>query len=284
MLPTGKTAFAHARGKRPALLSGFTLIELLVVIAIIAILAAILLPVLAKAQQRGERAYCINNMRQLAIAWVMYADDNNGTITVNGDTSDQTLNFWVKGIMRWDNILAPNLDNTNVANLYNSELGPYCGHAIGIYKCPGDKKNGARGPRVRSVSMNAFMHGMTTTVTNLMTGYIVYNKLSGMIAPGPSDLWVFCDEQGDSINDGFLIFDMPDGAGASPKWYDRPAAYHGGTGAFSFADGHAESRTWRDPVLTPDPVTGVNGSGSLPGLPAAGDAGWMFAHTTTASH
>src|SRR5580698_10063725 len=101
MLPTGKTAFAHARGKRPAPPSGFTLIELLVVIAIIAIIAAILLPVLAKAQQRGERAYCLNNMRQLAMAWIMYADDNNGTITVNGDTSDQTLNSWVKGVMSW---------------------------------------------------------------------------------------------------------------------------------------------------------------------------------------
>src|ERR1700722_2509172 len=82
--------------------SAFTLIELLVVIAIIAILAAILLPVLAKAQQRADRAYCANNMRQPAIAWIMYSEDNNGTITFNGDTSDQTFNSWVKGIMKWD--------------------------------------------------------------------------------------------------------------------------------------------------------------------------------------
>ncbi|HXB59301.1 MAG TPA: prepilin-type N-terminal cleavage/methylation domain-containing protein [Candidatus Acidoferrales bacterium] len=284
MLQFGKTALTRrAQGKKSAPPSGFTLIELLVVIAIIAILAAILLPVLAKAQQRGERAYCLNNMRQLALGWIMYADDNNGTITVNGSTSDQTLQSWVKGIMSWDSKLAPNSDNYNTTNLYDSELGPYCGHSTGIYKCPGDKMNAAKGPRVRSVSMNAFMHGSTTTVTNLMQGFIVYNKLSGMVAPGPSDLWVFCDEQGDSINDGFLIFDMPD-ALTKPEWYDRPAAYHGGTGAFSFADGHAESKKWRDPALTPDPVLGVNGAGPIAGSLAAGDSSWMYAHTSIPVH
>ncbi|HSY44312.1 MAG TPA: prepilin-type N-terminal cleavage/methylation domain-containing protein [Candidatus Acidoferrum sp.] len=266
---------------------GFTLIELLVVIAIIAILAAILLPVLAKAQQRGERAYCLNNQRQLSLGWIMYADDNNGTMPVNGDTSDQTINSWVKGIMSWD--LPPsasNPDNYSTTNLYNSQLGPYCGHAVGIYKCPGDKKNAAKGPRVRSVSMNAYMHGFTTqgTVTNLMTGYVNYSKISAMISPGPSDLWVFLDEQGDSINDGFFLFDMVDAAGSSPKWSDRPASYHGGTGAFAFADGHAESRYWHDPALNPDPVIGVNGGGPFAGSTTAGDIGWMYQHTSTPSH
>jgi prepilin-type processing-associated H-X9-DG protein len=185
--------------------------------------------------------------------------------------------------MSWDTKFTPNADNYNTTNLYDSQLGPYCGHSIGIYKCPGDKKPATKGARVRSVSMNAFMHGMTTSVTNLMTGYVNYSKLSGMIAPSPSDLWVFCDEQGDSINDGFLVFDMAD-AKSGPLWYDRPAAYHGGTGAFSFADGHADSRKWRDPVLTPDLVTGINLSGSTAGTPAAGDIGWMYQHTSTPSH
>jgi prepilin-type N-terminal cleavage/methylation domain-containing protein/prepilin-type processing-associated H-X9-DG protein len=286
MLQTGKTVLtARASRGNSTRSSGFTLIELLVVIAIIAILAAILLPVLAKAQQRGERAYCLNNLRQLAIGWVMYADDNNGTIPVNGDTSDQTIYSWVKGIMSWDSILAPNLDNYDTTNLSTSLLGPYCSHAVGIFKCPGDKVPAAKGPRVRSVSMNAYMNGVSTqtTVTGVMTGYTVYNKLAGMVAPGPSDLWVFCDEQGDSINDGFFLFDMVDALGSSPLWKDRPAAYHGGTGAFSFADGHADSRFWRDPAITPDLVT-KSGSMTYPGTPSAGDIGWMYQHTSTLVH
>jgi prepilin-type N-terminal cleavage/methylation domain-containing protein/prepilin-type processing-associated H-X9-DG protein len=268
--------------------AGFTLIELLIVIAIIAILAAMLLPVLAKARQRADRAYCANNMRQLAIAWIMYGDDNNANLPPNDDQFVQSINSWVKGVMKWDFPPAvSNPDNYNQTNLYSAMLGPYCGHAIGIYKCPGDTVPGAKGPRVRSVSMNAFMNGQygssgDTTPPLAMANYKVYTKITGMISPGPSDLWVFLDEQGDSINDGFFLFDMADSANpGSGHWYDRPAAYHGGTGAFAFADGHAENRKWRDGYISPDPVT-RNNSAPSPNTPtvSAGDFQWMAMHTS----
>src|SRR5215469_16385544 len=122
MMQAGNISLAsRTTARSPSRKSAFTLIELLVVIAIIAILAAILLPVLQKAQQRADRAYCMNNMRQLSVAWIMCSDDNgaislNGdtsiqnsagqlshsSIPVNGDTSVQNLNTWVKGIMKWD--------------------------------------------------------------------------------------------------------------------------------------------------------------------------------------
>jgi prepilin-type N-terminal cleavage/methylation domain-containing protein/prepilin-type processing-associated H-X9-DG protein len=260
--------------------SGFTLIELLIVIAIIAILAAMLLPVLAKAQQRADRAYCMNNMRQLAIAWIMYADDNNANLAPNYDQSTQTINGWVKGIMKWDfPPLASNPDNYNATNLYSSALGPYSSHAIGIYKCPGDRKLAAKGARVRSVSMNAYVNGQSTDPNMLANGfstYVVYNKITSMIRPGPSDLWVFLDEEGDSINDGFFFVAM----GQTTSWYDRPANYHGGTGAFSFADGHAESKTWRDPLIANEPVIGVNPSGFIAYPATGGDLQWVQMHTT----
>jgi prepilin-type N-terminal cleavage/methylation domain-containing protein/prepilin-type processing-associated H-X9-DG protein len=267
--------------------SAFTLIELLVVIAIIAILAAVLLPVLAKAQQRAQRTYCLNNLRQLGLAWVMYCDDNSNNLPPNGNTSVQSTNTWVEGIMKWD--FPPNQTNAanySIANLYNSLLGPYASHQVGIYKCPGDTIPGAKGPRVRSVSMNAFMNGKynassDANVVSAVNGYVIYNKLTGMIAPGPSDLWVFLDEQGDSINDGFFLVDMAASTGTNPDWPDRPAAYHGGTGAFAFADGHAEGRRWRDPALTPDPV--VKPPTAPPPAAAtasAGDIGWVTRHTT----
>ena len=284
------SAVGASRLKR-ARRSAFTLIELLVVIAIIAILAAILLPVLSKARQRGERAYCLNNMRQLALAWIMYTDDNNNVLVYNYDSgtaeSTQALQGWVKGIMKWD--FPPNaawLDNYNITNLYDSVLGPYCGRSVGIYKCPGDIKKAAKGPRVRSCSMNAYMNGQSTdpNITgNGFSTYVVYNKLTAMIGPGPSDLWVFLDEQGDSINDGFFFIAM----GQTTSWYDLPANYHGGTGAFAFADGHSESRKWHDPVVADSIVTGVSYSGFTPHndnptslTAAAGDLGWIQSHTS----
>lgn len=261
----------------------FTLIELLVVIAIIAILAAMLLPALAKAKQRAERIQCVSNLRQLGIAWIMYAGDNQDGLPPNNDQSTQSINSWVKGIMKWDFPPSPSWsDNYNITNLTQSLLGPYCSHATGIYKCPGDKKDAAKGPRVRSYSMNAFMGGQSTDGNvngNGFSTYKIFKKLSGIHAPSPSDAWVFLDENGDSINDGFFFVAM----GQSSSWYDLPANYHGGTGAFSFADGHAESHIWHDPTVANAKVTGKSHTGftAYSADSNAGDLAWLQSHTTS---
>jgi prepilin-type N-terminal cleavage/methylation domain-containing protein len=171
-------AAGHGLGsrRRPAgATRGFTLIELLIVIAIIAILAALLLPALARAKQRAERAECLNNLRQLQLAWIMYADDNSDQLPPNYDQSTQTIKSWVKGIMKWDFPPLPsNPDNYNTTNLTESALAPYSSHSTGIYKCPGDKKDGAKGPRVRSVSMNAYMGGVSTDPNITGNGFSTY--------------------------------------------------------------------------------------------------------------
>ena len=272
------------RGEAASAPAAFTLIELLVVIAIIAILAAVLLPVLARAQLRAERAYCLNNLHQLGYAWIMYSEDNANTLIPNYDSSVQetstALQGWVKGVMKWD--FPPSgswPDNYNTTNLYDSVLGPYCGHAIGIYKCPGDRQPAAKGARVRSVSLNAYMNGQSTDpniVNNGFSTYVVYKKLTAMIGPGPSDLWVFLDEQGDSINDGFFFVAM----GQTTSWYDWPANYHGGTGAFAFADGHAESRVWHDPLIANSVITRQSHSGFTPYAATGADLPWVQLHTS----
>ncbi len=101
---------------------GFTLIELLVVIAIIAILAAMLLPVLAHAKMQSQGSKCMSNQRQLVYAWKMYVDDNRGRFPLNADESSQATNGWCDGVLSW---AANNTDNTNVVLMQNGLVGPY---------------------------------------------------------------------------------------------------------------------------------------------------------------
>jgi prepilin-type N-terminal cleavage/methylation domain-containing protein/prepilin-type processing-associated H-X9-DG protein len=269
---------------------GFTLIELLVVIAIIAILAGMLLPALAKAKQKAHGIMCMNNNKQLMLAWRLYVDDNNDRLPyayVDDNPANPNYPFaWVHGILSYGAGNTANWDPTNT--IMAGAIWPYTGNALAIYKCPADvvRVRPPAGPfanqtiqRLRSMSMNSWM-GMNQGQHTWFGGpeFRAYLKASDLVDPGPTMTWVLIDEHPDSINDGFFVIDMrgyPDLGQA--KLPDFPASYHNGAGGLSFADGHAEIRKWVDGRTTPPvrqaTVQTVDQAGSR-------DVLWLWERTT----
>jgi len=248
--------------------SGFTLIELLVVIAIIAILAAMLLPALARAKDKATRIQCMNNHRSLMLAWRMYVDDNQDVLPYASETAPGagTVGAWAQGKMDFDPANRYNWDADYA--LKTSPLWAYA-KAAAIWKCPADKSfvtvNGVQKPRVRTMSMNYWLgaaggkHYTGLPASEPVTKWTLYKKFTELAAnPGAASIFVFLDMRTDSVdagNFGVCMDGYPSNPGAYRFW-DLPGVQHGKGCSFSFADGHTELKKWKDARTAPETLVG----------------------------
>jgi len=249
----------------------FTLIELLVVIAIIAILAAMLFPVLSRSKQKAQGTLCLNNGKQMMTAIFLYTGENEELFPPNPDDGNIVPGYnWCGGKA---GIGGPQeFDDDVLKDPNRSLLFPYLKGDVSVFHCPSDKRwgsfNGHEVPAARTFSMNQAVGTIDPTFDQYRTGHsgvpnlpvngpwlnnqynhranapwCTYGKLSSVTQPGPAMLWVLLDEDANGLNDAAFGFGME-----QPIWVDAPGTYHDGGCGFAFADGHSEAHHWASPA------------------------------------
>jgi prepilin-type processing-associated H-X9-DG protein len=281
--------------RKRATKQGFTLVELFVVIGTIAIMAGMLLPGLAKSRIKPQKIRCLDNVRQLNLAFQMYAADNGGNMVPNND--GHTDAAWAEGFL-WNRTSETNLAILNDPRV--SLFAPYIpvSEETNIYQCPSDDIEGTHTPgppppRIRSYALNSYMGWQGAPYHNQgdpTVPYRLFKRLSQITGQtknskqtlSPSEAFTFQDVQPSSICSPCfgMFFDHN-------SWYHFPATFHNESSSIGFADGHVESHRWRMPSTTPSAAMIGNppahlGNHDYPIFPPSQseDLFWLQDHTT----
>jgi prepilin-type N-terminal cleavage/methylation domain-containing protein len=230
---------------------GFTLIELLVVIAIIALLLALLMPALERAREQAKRMICLNNMHQLTLGWILYAEDNEGKI-VNGAP------------MAWGGAgvafvsTSSNMGDQNYFNDHKYEK-PWIGMAWhpnyqnGEHLTPDEQKRAIKNGAMWTYCSDVKLYRCPTGLAGEYVTYAAMDGANGLSRNNKQDIqWmkninayrrphsriIFIDE-GWVTPDSYAVYDD------HAAWWDDPTVRHGDGTAQSYADGHSDWRKWK---------------------------------------
>jgi prepilin-type N-terminal cleavage/methylation domain-containing protein/prepilin-type processing-associated H-X9-DG protein len=225
--------------------AAFTLIELLVVIAIIGILAALLLPAVAKSKAKAQDIACRSNLKQLQLCWTLYVDDNGQRFPPT-TTFFMGAGIWTSPPPCW--AVGNAIYDVTTTNLVQGVLYPY-NRSVGIYRCPGSQAAVTGHPgvlRTRTYQLDGHLNYTQNGVPwgTASGGTLQKYKMNDLVNPAPSGVLTFIDSHPDSGDTGELINQFPQFF-SPPGWIDMPGEQHGRGGNLVFADSHAEHWRWR---------------------------------------
>ena len=262
--------------------AGFTRLELLVVVVALALLGGVLRPVWGNSGPTRSLV-CMDNLRRLQAAWLLYAEDNQGWLPGNYHggfvpNSSGREHPWATGWLDWSN----HSENTNTVYLTDPRracLAPFLGGDVSLYKCPADdylsftQVKAGWTSRARSYAMNCYLGEGNQPTGPFDSGYPIVRRLAEFGSLPPQQTFVFTEEHPESINDPLLFVSMNEW-----RWTDLPGSFHDGSAWFTFADGHLERRSWENPrTVVPVRFMSWTFTSVQPDDP---DLTWVRAHTT----